>query len=192
MLPMTCNRIIDKIKHIGASWDKLAPAETDAIKYAHKHINPEPQKMIDDHHYSPEYCLAHSGESINDRFRENRPTDIDKKIADIVAKTTTDSDLVLYRGVGDYTFDLMIKNAKSQKNCDFYESAFMSCSLLKDHELLYKKRLRVYVPAGSRVIYLGNVNDEQEYYEVVIMRGAKLKIVSADHTYINCRLIETE
>ena len=39
------------------------------------------------------------------------------------------------------------------------------------------------------IVYLGNVNDEQTNYEVVVMRSAKLKIVSIDAVYINCKLI---
>ena len=39
---------------------------------------------------------------------------------------------------------------------------------------------------------MGNVNDEPEYYEVDVMRGAKLKIISMDDEYINCELLETE
>ena len=36
-----------------------------------------------------------------------------------------------------------------------------------------------------------NVNDEQSFYEVDVQHEAKLKIISADKTYINCKLIET-
>ena len=62
----------EKIKHIGADWDNLAPDKDTAIEYAHRHINPEPEQMIDENHYSMQYCFAHSGESVNERFRQNR------------------------------------------------------------------------------------------------------------------------
>ncbi len=39
--------------------------------------------------------------------------------------------------------------------------------------------------------YMGNVNYEQEYYEVDVMHGSKLKIISIDDEYINCKLLET-
>ena len=65
-------RIKDKFKHIGAGWDELALDKDEAIEYAHTHINPEPQRMIDTNHYTMEYCLAHSGESVNERFRQDR------------------------------------------------------------------------------------------------------------------------
>ena len=70
-------RIKDKFKHIGAGWDELALDKDEAIEYAHTHINPEPQRMIDTNHYTMEYCLAHSGESVNERFRQDRADNID-------------------------------------------------------------------------------------------------------------------
>ena len=60
-------------------------------------------------------------------------------------------------------------------------------------EIKREIRLRIFVPYGTNVIYLGNVNDEEErYYEVDVQYGAKLKIVSMDKTYINCVLISTK
>ena len=184
-------RIKDKFKHIGVSWDELAPDKDKAIEYAHIHINPEPQRMIDTNHYTMEYCLAHSGESVNERFRQNRADNIDLQIAEMVASHTTDTDLVLYRGVCDYVFDLMKKNAENMPDCDLYEKGFLATSLIKGHELNYDTKLRIKVPAGTKCVYMGNVNDEQGFYEVDIMHGSKLKIISIDDTYINCELLKT-
>lgn len=187
----TFYRIKDKFKHIGASWDELAPDTNTAIDFAHTHINPEPQKMIDINHYTMEYCLAHSGETINERYRQNRPEKIDLQIAEMVASHTTDTDLVLYRGVCEHVYELMKQNAKNMTDCDLYEKGFLATSLVKNQELNYKIKLRIYVPSGTKCVYMGNVNDEQGFYEVDIMHSSKLKIISMDHEYINCKLLTT-
>ena len=73
-------RIKGKFQNIGANWDKLAPSKEQAIDYAHNHINQEPQQMIDVYHFSLEYCLAHSVESVNKHYRQNRQNDSDLQI----------------------------------------------------------------------------------------------------------------
>ena len=191
VIPTLFLRIKGKFQNIGANWDKLAPTKEQAIEYAHTHINQEPERMIDANHYSMEYCLAHSGEIVNERYRQNRQDEIDLKIGDMVAEHTTDTDLVLYRGVCDYVYDLMKENAKDIPDCDLYEKGFLATSLVKGHEINSKIKLRIYVPAGSKCVYQGNVNDEQGFYEVDIMHSSKLKIESIDSEYINCRLLET-
>ena len=184
-------RIKDKFKHIGAGWDELAPDKDEAIEYAHTPIKPEPQRMIDTNHSTREYCLAHSGESVNERFRQDRADNNDLQIADMVALHTTDTDLVLYRGVCDYVYDLMKENAKNLPDCDLYEKGFLATSLVKGHEINSEIKLRIYVPAGTKCVYMGNVNEEQGYYEVDVMHSSKLKIISMDKEYINCKLLET-
>lgn len=184
-------RIKGKFHNIGANWDKLAPTKEQAIAYAHTYINQEPELMIDANHYSMEYCLAHSAESINERYRQDRTDGIDRKIATTVASNTTDTDLVLYRGVCEYVYDLMKKNAKDIPDCDLYEKGFLCTSLVKGREINSEIKLRIYVPAGTKCIYQGNVNDEQGFYEVDVQYGSKLKIISIDDTYINCRLLTT-
>ena len=189
MKPFLYYRIIGKIYNIGNKWDKLSPIEENAIEFAHKNINPEPQRKITATCYSLEYCLAHSGETINDRFRQDRPDECDLKIADMVALHTTKVPLVLYRGVCETVFQQMIENAENMDDTDLYEKAFLQSSLVKGHEIKSKYRLRIYVPKGTQAIYLGNVNEEQFYYEVDLQHGAQLKIVSIDDEYINCKLI---
>ena len=85
----------------------------------------------------------------------------------------------------------MKENAKAVGGCDLYEKGFLACSLVKGREINSKLKLRIYVPAGSKVVYQGNVNDEQGFYEADVMHSSKLKIESIDSTYINCRLLET-
>lgn len=184
-------RIKDIILGVGKNWDKLSPIKDEAINFAHKHINQEPSRIDDKCHYSMEYCLAQSGESINERFRNNTTEEIDIKIAAMVNKNTTDIDLVLYRGVCDYVYNLMKENAKKMVDCDLYEKGFLACSLVKGCEFNCPIKLRIYVPAGSKVVYQGNVNYEQDRYEVDVMHGSKLKIISIDSEYINCILLGT-
>lgn len=191
MIKTLLYRIKGKFQNIGANWDKLAPSKEHAIDYAHTHINQEPQRMIDVHHFSLEYCLAHSSESVNKHYRQNRQDDIDLQIGDMVSQHTTDTDLVLYRGVCDYVYDLMKENAKNMPDCDLYEKGFLACSLVKGHEINPKTKLRIYVPAGTKCVYMGNVNEEQGFYEVDVMHGSKLKIISIDDEYINCQLLAT-
>ena len=184
-------RIKDKFKHIGAFWDELALEEGNAIEYAQRHINPEPQRMIDMNPYTMEYCLACSGDSINERFRQGKANHIDLQIAEMVASHTTDTDLILYRGVCDCVFELMKKNVEDMSDCDLYEKGFLATSLVKGHEINFKIKLRIYVPAGTKCVYMGNVNEEQGFYEVDVMHSSKLKIISIDDEYINCELLET-
>ena len=61
MKPMIYYRIKELLFHIGAKWDKKAIKEENAIDFAHKHINAEPEQCMD----SLEYLLANEGENIN-------------------------------------------------------------------------------------------------------------------------------
>lgn len=190
MKPPFYYNIIEIFCNIGKKWDSLSPKEKDAIEFAHKNINPEPIKKITG--FSPEYYLAHYGEVINTRFRNNKIDEDDKKTIKMVAKHKAKVPLVLYRGVHKNIFDQMKENAKNMKDTDLYEKAFLQTSLVKNHERYSKDySLRIFVPAGTQAVYLGNVNDEQFNYEVVIQHGAKLKILSKDKKYYNCKLIET-
>ncbi len=190
MKPLFFYRIKENLSHTGASWDELAPDEDVAIEYAHKHINEDPDIKDSNGKYSLEYCLASSAESINERLRADSPEDIDIKISERLSGYTTDTDLVLYRGVCEYVYEKMISNANAKK-CDLYEKGFLCTSLLKGHEYDYKTKLRIYVPRNSHVIYQGNITGEQNNYEVDIQCGSRLKIISVDHDYINTLLLST-
>ena len=186
-------RIKDIILNIGVSWDKLALDENNATAYAEKHINKEPDRYMNGSttKFTMEYCLAHSGESINERFRQNRPDEIDLQIAETLSTHKTDTDLIVYRGVCDHVFELMKANAKAYEGVDLFEKGFMATSLVKTHELNYKTKLRILIPAGTNCVFMGNVNDEAGFYEVTVQHDAELKIISIDKDYINCRLLRT-
>lgn len=189
MKPFIYYRFLGMIHNIGDVWDQIATSEENAIEFAHKNINPEPKQYEDGLKCSLEYCLAHFGESINERYRQDRPDNIDLEIADMVASHMTKVSLVLYRGVCERVFLQMQENAKNMRGVDLYEKSFLQTSLVKGHEIRSEYNLRIYVPSGAQAVYLGNVNNEQFYYEVDLQRGSKLKIVSIDKNYINCKLM---
>ena len=192
MLQKNIYRILDIIKHTGAEWDKLAPSQETAIQFAHENLNEDPLRKISENLYSLEYCLAHNGETINQRYRLNEykdPTDL--KIPSMMEKYTTKIPIVVYRGVCEYVFGLMTKNAEGIEGVDLVEKGFLATSLVKGHEIKDKYRLRIYIPAGTHAVYMGNINFEQNYYEVDIQHEAYLKIISMDKTYINCLLLRT-
>lgn len=183
--------MIEFICSVGKRWDKLSQTKETAIQFAHSNINPEPKRFLDEAHqkYSKEYELAHYGDYINWRFRKNSPDKGDLEMVDMVENHTTKTDLVLYRGVDDDVFELMQKNAKNMVGVDLYERGFLSCTLVKGQEYDDKCKLRIFVPKGSHAVYLGNVNNELNNYEVVIQQGTALRIRSIDQTYINCEIV---
>jgi hypothetical protein len=194
MKPMIYYRIKEYIFHIGAKWDKQSIAETDAIDFAHKYINPEPIKG-EDPPFSPEYRLAASGETINREYlRHEIIIPILKDILKALSANKTKKDIIVYRGVSNDVFHQMIENAKNEQGADLIEKGILQTSLVKRHELssnICTQYLRIFVPTGTNAIYLGNINNEQHLYEVDIQCKAKLQIISADKKYINCKLLET-
>ena len=194
MLPILFYRIKDSILKIGTKWDKAALNETNVIEYAEQNINKEPSRyhLDNPNRFSYEYCLASSAESINNRYRHNQINATDQLISDTIDSYKTNMDLIVYRGVYEPIFYLMKTNAKSHSGIDLYEKGFMCTSLIKNCELQYKTKLRIFVPAGTKAIYMGNVNYElHKFYELTIQHDAALKIISIDKDYINCKLVRT-
>lgn len=183
-------RIKDVFTKTGACWDRLAPSKDTAIEYAHDNLNHDPERIIDDQ-YSYEYCLAYSGDTINERYRTGCTMDIDNAFPEMLTQYTTKQDIVVYRGIDDSAYKLMIENAKKHIGTDLLEKGFLATSLVKGCEFNRQIKLRIYVPAGTHAVYQGNVNDEQKLYEVDIQHNAHLKIISIDKEYINCLLIHT-
>ena len=205
----TYYRLVNYFKNYSKEWDEISPDnEKSAIDFAHNNINPDPSKEIivikkvklAKHagggigervvrESSLEYKLAHfSGEIYNNQLRNGEVSDEINKITKMINSHSNKVPMVLYRGVKAGVFELMRNNGE-KVGVDLYEKGFMSCSLLKGHELNANAKLRIYIPAGTPSVYLGSVNNEQFFFEVVIQRGAKLKIVSMDGVYINCKLI---
>lgn len=135
MKPFFYYRFIERVFNIGTAWDKLAPHNENAIDFAHENINEEPERYAKEGRFSLEYCLAASGETINERYRHDNMEEIDLRIADMVALHTTKVPCILYRGVYEMVFEQMKNNARNMKGVDLYEKAFMSTSLVKGCEL---------------------------------------------------------
>ena len=181
----------DRILHVGKRWDAQSVTKDTAIDFAHKYINDEPSVMQNEYNYNLHYHLSHFGECVNKNICSGYPDATDNCIIHMVAKNTTSVNLILYRGMDPSLFNLMRKDAQIRSDCDLYEKGFLFCSLVKGAESRWQKRLRIFVPAGSKCVYQGDVNNEQAYYEVVVMTGARLKIISIDSEYTNCMLMST-
>lgn len=192
MLPLIIYRIKDKFLNIGQKWDQLAPDQAHAIEFAHTHINPEPLHTPIGTPQPPEFFLARKGDEINHYYRQDTPKEEYKKISAMMAKHSTDIDLVLYRGICPDVYKSMKRNARKKSNCNLFEKGYLSCSLVKGKEKRAIYHLRIFIPAGTHVTYLGNVNGEENvYYEVAVQHSSKLKVISKDNKYINCLLTET-
>lgn len=192
MLPLIIYRIKDKFLNIGQKWDQLAPDQAHAIEFAHTHINPKPLHTPIGTPQPPEFFLARKGDEINHYYRQDTPKEEYKKISAMMAKHSTDIDLVLYRGICPDVYKSMKRNARKKSNCNLFEKGYLSCSLVKGKEKRAIYHLRIFIPTGTHVTYLGNVNGEENvYYEVAVQHSSKLKVISKDNKYINCLLTET-
>ena len=181
-----------KLKNIilqtSKEWDKLSPTENNVEAFVQKNLNSEINTNNPDY-YNAHY-LAQQGERINKHFRSDTQDNSELNVEKMLYNYNTKIDIVLYRGVDERVFNDMLKYAKNISDCDLYEKGFLSTSLIKGKEIQHHNRLRIFIPAGTNCIYLGKINNE-EYYEVVVQRRAKLKIISADKVYLNCILIDT-
>ena len=186
-------KLIGKIFQTGKKWDSLSSSKDEVRDFAKKYLNEEPLKYIDGG-LSDEYIVVSSGETIGERLRsEQWVNDTIHGIYNTLKKYSTKKDIVVYRGVSKLVFDKMIESAKGDATIDFKEKAFLHTSVVKGYEIsdLYRK-LRIKVPKGTSAFYAGNINNEESiYYEVVVQKGARLKVISIDD-YINCELVGTD
>ena len=186
-------KLIGKIFQTGKKWDSLSSSKDEVRDFAKKYLNEEPLKYIDGG-LSDEYIVVSSGETIGERLRsEQWVNDTIHGIYNTLKKYSTKKDIVVYRGVSKLVFDKMIESAKGDATIDFKEKAFLHTSVVKGYEIsdLYRK-LRIKVPKGTSAFYAGKTNNEESiYYEVVVQKGARLKVISIDD-YINCELVGTD
>lgn len=182
-------RMYDKKHHISTSWDNKSFPEEYADDLAHEYINKEPEKPKQGTDYSTNtyYKLAASGETINGRLRNGENTDMD--IINMVKSNHTKKSLILYRGVCDDVYEKMLLNAKDIPDVDYVERGFLCCSLVKGHHINGDICFRIFVPKGTPAAYMGSVNSEPGYYEVDVLCGCKLKIISIDSEFVNCELV---
>lgn len=183
-------RMYDKKHHISTDWDTQSVQEKDAKKFAYNNINKEPEKPKQgtDNSTNTYYKLAASGKSINARLRKGVNND-DMDIINMVKSNHTKKSLILYRGVCDDVYKKMLLNAKKISDVDYVERGFLCCSLVKDHHINEDICFRIFVPEGTPAAYMGSVNNEPGYYEVDVLCGSKLKIISIDSEFVNCELV---
>lgn len=190
MLKVWYYKLKEKIFRYGEKWDALAPCESEAIVFAHKNINKEPQKSSPP--YPVEYKLAMSAETINDSLRSGKK-DFDDFSKELQSKYSLKKDIVVYRGVSEIPYTKMKKAAENIRGIDFLERGFLNTSIVKGKQINYDCQLRIFLPKGTCAFYVGDItNEEKIYYEVIVQKGAKLKILSMDNNFINCKLIATD
>ena len=190
--------IWSKLKEIifryGEKWDALTPKEDEAINFAHNYINMEPARYEEGTSRPSSMYRIAASQPISQRLRSNIASDIDIELLEALKRYILPNDIIVYRGIFEDDFKNMIKNAKIIGNCDLYEKGLYSTSIVKGkQESKRAYQTRTFLPKGTNAVYLGDVNDEEKrYYEVLVQKGARLKIVSMDKSFINCILIGTD
>lgn len=183
-------RLKEMIFKEGRKWEKKYPIKGDVKQFARQNINPQPYKIIGGE-YTGEYIVVSTAETLNDRIRSGLIANLEDSINNgylAFAKYQTKVDLVVYRGVCESVFKSIKKSFFK-----FHDKAFLCTSLLKGHELDQEYKLRILIPKGTKAAYMGDLNCEEEiFYEVIVQKGAVLRIVSFDGTYWNCRVEKTD
>lgn len=186
-------KMLERELKISAAWDARAASQRNIHAFVNTYLNPEPARYQPDGSYSLAYCLAAAGESINDQLRSGIITPRIQEIIEMFDDTyKAKCDLILYRGVSQFVYNQMVDNATDMPGVDLLEKGFLQTSLIKGRELPAQIHLRIYCPATTKAIFLGNVNYEGHFAEVDVMKGAQLKLISADDAYINVKLITTD
>lgn len=178
-----------------SSWDPYKATPDNVEPFAHKYLNMDPAARNQDGSLTEEKKLCSCLSYISDIYRFNGDASDLEYITEAVRKYKTSAPVILYRGVSDVPMEKMIEAAKDlDDDVDFYERGFMSCTLLKETAYDYPVQLVIYVPPYFHVMYAGHCNDEEEpecRYECIIMRGAKLKIMTQKGNTYYCLLKST-
>ena len=198
------------------SWDEIAPYKgkisktsyenmsdkerekyTERVKeFAHRYINVSPKKYVPNSNnklYTPEYSICHYSEALNKDLRKDLQEEEGCEYSNAIKKYSLMNDIVVYRGIDDSVLNQTKEAALFINDVDMYEKGFLHTSLTKATIPKTKRILRILLPKGTCAFYAGNVNGEIEsFQEVVVQRGAKLRILGEDEIYINCLLIDTE
>lgn len=208
-------RLKELLYRYGSRWDKLSPDMGEVsiecrrsmsleeeeqyleniTKYAIKNINIPPKDSQVDNPYkdTPEKMICSNGTKYNENLRKGILFDEVFENSEFIRKYKLEVDLVVYRGVKDSILFHNIESAKGNSYLDLYEKGFLFGSLTKTTCLQGRNYyMRIYLPKGTCAFYSGNVNNESYLQEIVVQRGARLKILSKDKTYLNCLLINTD
>lgn len=184
-------RLKEMIFKEGKKWEKKYSIKGNVIQFANQNINPQPPKYIANGGFSGEYIVVSKAASLNGKIRSGHIKNMEDTIDNTYSafeKYRTKVDLVVYRGVRKEVFNGM-KNSFFK----FHDKAFLCTSLLKGHELDQEYKLRILIPKGTKAAYMGDLNGEEKiFYEVIVQKGAVLRIVSFDGVYWNCKVESTD
>lgn len=186
--------IIYKKCNIGEVLDRLLPSPENIEFFTEMALNPAaPAKYEDD--FTLEYYISHDATRVNDDCRFGKLNKYDEAQIAYIDHYISMLPIVLYCGVNRYIYRTMKQTARNHPDADLYEAGLIHGSLVKGKELRDNYNFRIFVPAGSKVIYLGNAGYPEDtiepVYEAVIQTGACLRILSKDSEYINCMLLST-
>ena len=203
--------LIECVKGYAKQWDKLYPDEervsierrryfteeeeekyqATITKFALKNINPAYEKP---NCTTPEGIICENGRVSNRDLREGVGRGKVLEASEFIGrKYKLKTELAVYRGVEIDTMEKIMEDAKELKGIDFYDKGFLFASLIKTTSFMTRDfALRIFIPKGTCAFYSGNVNGEYYNQEIVVQKGAKLKIRSVGMRYINCELISTE
>lgn len=208
-------RLKELLYRYGSRWDKLSPDMGEVSRerrasmsleeeeqylenitqYAIKNINtpPKDSQVDNPYKYTPERMICNNGINYNKNLRESILCDEVFENSEYIRKYKLEVDIVVYRGVTDSVLSHNIESAMGNRHFDLYEKGFLFASLTKSTCLQgCKNNMRIYLSKGTCAFYSGNVNNESYLQEIVVQRGAKLKILSKDKIYLNCLLINTD
>ncbi len=185
--------IIYKKCNIGEVLDKLSPSPENIDCFVEIALNKASSAKLNDD-FTMEHYISHCTTRLNDHIISGTPTLSDTDQITYMERFSSRLPVVLYCGINEYIYKLMRKNAKMHPDTDLYADGMIHGSIVKGKEYRDNYNLRILIPAGSKVLYLGNAGypeDVEAIYETVIQTGARLRILSRDPKYINCELLST-
>ena len=187
--------IISKTDYDNMTEEKRMSYTNAIMQFAHKNINLSPTKYVhgSKEKYSPEYSICYYAEKYNVSLRRGIENKEAYACSDAIKHYKLINDIVVYRGIDHEVMEQTKREAHTFEGVDIYDKAFLHTSLTKATTPRRKYNLRILLPKGTCAFYAGNVNGGIEsFQEVVVQRGAKLKILSEDEEYTNCLLICTD
>lgn len=177
-------------------WSKYKLPDTESIvEYtALRILNPELTKKEN----ALELTLAEKSPTISDvyRFDCNGALSFDR-FSEMLSRYQNTEPVILYRGVSEIPYKKMIEAATEldDKDVDFYEKGFMSCSLLESKASPYSVQLKIFCLPFEHMLYVGHALDDQEphgcRHEVILQRGARLKKLFQVENTFYCVLLGT-
>lgn len=120
------------------------------------------------------------------------------RVLEEIENASVPEDIIVYRKIGRYLFDNMLEWSKVnhiRKGSIIFDKGFLSTSLsyrvARDIKHLGKDIMAtIYVPKGTKGIYLGNLTNLKEY-EMLFLPETKLKVLSFSRVFhrIVCMVI---